>query len=214
MKAVLNKLKSMPAVALMFIIACWAYRWTEGSFPNGWDAVPLLVGMFASWLLLRPEQPPSRAKGKWCKWLDHRYESDDSYSGRDKDFPSAKYDCKRCGHSQGENEWEGELPGTSLRKKFVICLVVIVVLAACALPLLAKDAEIYLDVVAGKGCCGFVSESWIERPVTRAMVEWDNPYWSVNEEKSERWLVSEGMVNGETKFLRILKREPLSNTQP
>jgi hypothetical protein len=173
MKAVLNKLKSMPAITLIAIIACWYLRWTQGLFPNGWDAVPLLVGMFAGWLLLRPDQPPSRAKKKWCKWLDHQYEYDRS---KDHEFTSHEYICKRCGEPGSENEWIGPLPGVSYHKKFVISLGAVVVLAACALPSLAKDAETYLDVVAGKGCCGFVLESWIERPVTRAMVEWDNPY--------------------------------------
>ncbi|TPG89828.1 hypothetical protein EAH72_31105 [Pseudomonas caspiana] len=211
MKAVLNKLKSMPAVALMIIIACWLYRWTEGSFPNWWDAFPLFVGVFAGWLLLRPEQPPSSAKEKWCKWLDHQYEY---VRTNDDHFTSHEYICKRCDDPQSESEWNGPLPGMSRRKKLVVCLVAFVVLAACALPPLAKDAETYLDVVAGKGCCGFVSESWIERPVTYAMVKWDKPYWSENEVKPERWIVSEGKVSGELKFWRILQREPLTNDQP
>ncbi|KEZ25791.1 hypothetical protein B1F75_15130 [Pseudomonas syringae] len=40
--------------------------------------------------------------------------------------------------------------------------------------LLNKDASIYLDVVAGIGCFGFLWESWMERPVTRLMVKRDN----------------------------------------
>ena len=211
MKALLNKFTSMPAITLFVIIACWYLRWTQGLFPNGWDVVPLLVGMFAVWLLFRPEQEPSDSRKKWCKWLDHDYEY---VRTTDLEFTSHEYICKRCGDRETESAWKGALPGVSYRKKFVISLGAIVVLAACALPPLAKDAETYLDVVAGKGCCGFVSDSWIERPFTRAMVKWGKPSWSVNEEKQERWLVSDGMVNEEIKFWRILKRVPLNNAQP
>jgi hypothetical protein len=211
MKALLNKLKSMPSITLIVIIACWYLRWTQGSFPNGWDAVPLFVGVFAGWLLLRPDQPPSRAKKKWCKWLDHLYEFDRS---KDHEFPSDEYICKRCGEPGSENKWIGPLPGVSYRRRFVISLGAIVVLAACALPPMAHDIEIYLDVVAAKECCGEVSESWIERPFTRAMVKWENPFWSVDMVKSERLLVSFGIVDGEAKFLRVLQREPITNAQP
>lgn len=211
MKALLNKLKSMPAITLFVIIGCWYLRWTQGLFPNCWDVVPLLVGVFAFWLLLRPEQPPSRAKEKWCKWLDHEYEYD--RPNKD-DFTSHKYICKRCGEPQNEDEWIGPLPGMSYRKIFVITLGAIAVLSACALPSLAKDFEIYRDVVVTKGCCADVSESWIERPVTRLLAKWDEPYWSVNDEKTEHLLVSFGAVGGEVKFLRILQRKPITNIQP
>jgi|LNAP01.1.fsa_nt_gb hypothetical protein len=211
MKALLNKLKSMPAITLFAIFACWYLRWTQGLFPNGWDAVPLLVGMFAGWLLLRPAQSPSATQKKWCKWLDHQYEF---VKTTDKGLTADEYICKRCGDPQIENGWVDPLPGMSWRRKLVISLGAVVVLAACALPPLAKDAETYLDVVAEKGCCDFVSENWIARPVTRALVEWENPYWSVNKEKSERWLISAGIVGGEAKFLRVLQREPITNAQP
>ncbi|WP_116894769.1 hypothetical protein [Pseudomonas savastanoi] len=209
----LIKSKLIPALVLITIIACWFYRWNVGSFPNWWDAFPLFVGLFACWLLLRPEQPPSSANEKWCKWLDHRYE----YNKPDTagiDYTSLGHICKRCGDPRSESEWTGPLPGMSRRKKFVLFVVVFTVVTACALPPLAKDAETYLDVIAGKGCCGFVSESWIERPITYAMVKWDKPYWSENEARPERWLVSEGKVSGEPKFWRILQREPLTNAQP
>jgi hypothetical protein len=211
MKALLNKLKSMPAITLIAITVCWYLRLTQGLFPNWWDALPLLVGMFAVWLLFRPEQEPSASRKKWCKWLDHEYEHD--RLNRD-DFTSHKYICKRCGEDQNEDEWNGPLPGVSYRRIFVISLGAIFVLAVCALPFLAKDTETYLDVVAEKGCCGLVSESWIERPVTRLLAKWDEPYWSVNDEKTEHLLVSFGIVGGEAKFLRILQREPITNAQP
>lgn len=210
----LNKLKSLPAFALTAIIACWSYRWYEGSFPNWWDAFPLLVGMVAGWLLFRREHAPSSLNKKWCKWLDHWYEYDKPDTAGGIDYRSEAYVCKRCGDHRSENAWSGPLPGMSRRKMFVVGLVVFVVIAVCALPPIAKDAQTYRDVVAGQGCCGFVSESWIERPVTFAMVKWEKPFWSESESRPERWLVADGMVNGETKFWRILRREPLQTAQP
>ncbi|WP_046481607.1 hypothetical protein [Pseudomonas veronii] len=210
----LKKLKSLPAFSLAVIIATWLYRWNNGSFPNGWDVIPLLVGMIAGWILFRPEQAPSSFNAKWCKWLDHRYEYDKPDTAGGVDYKSEVYVCKRCGDFQNENEWGGPLPGMSHRKMFIVGLVVLGVIAACALPPLAKDAQTYRDVVAGQGCCGFVSESWIERPVTLAMVHWEKPYWSTSESRPERWLVADGMVSGEMKFWRILQREPLPTAQP
>lgn len=211
MKALLNKFKSMPAFTLFVIIACWYLRWTQGLFPNGWDVVPLLVGMFAVWLLIRPEQEPSDSRKKWCKWLDHRYEYDRT---TELGFTSDEYVCKRCGDRETESAWKGALPGMSYRKRIVITLGAIFVLAACALPSLAKDFGIYRDVVAGRSDKGFVSESWIERPLTRLMANWDEAIWSEDKDKAELQLISVGFVGGEAKFWRILQRKPAAYIQP
>lgn len=85
--------------------------------------------------------------------------------------------------------------------------------AACYLPMLIEDASTYRSVIANQhACCGFVSESWVERPVTYAMVdEWTKPVWTENAIKTERWLTSDGIVSGETKFWRLLERQPLAS---
>ena len=85
--------------------------------------------------------------------------------------------------------------------------------ATLYLPVLAKDAMTYRSVVTGHFvCCGFVSESWFERPVTYALVDdWTTPMWKENAIKTERWLTSDGMVNGETKFWRLLERQSMAS---
>lgn len=78
----------------------------------------------------------------------------------------------------------------------------------CFAPFVVEDAFTYHEVTTGDfKCCGFVSESVFKRPVTYALVdEWTEPAWAENFIKTERWLVSYGMVNGEMKFWRILDR--------
>lgn len=85
---------------------------------------------------------------------------------------------------------------------------------ACYVPTVYRDAQTYRAVVADQhGCCGFVSESWVERPVTYALVdEWSKPAWSENSAKTERWLTSVGTVNGEARFWRILERQPVTRS--
>jgi hypothetical protein len=75
----------------------------------------------------------------------------------------------------------------------------------------AQDAETYRDVVSNsQGCCGYVSERLYERPFTRLMVdEWTEPRWTENAVHTERWLVSDGKVNGNVRFWRLIKREPI-----
>lgn len=94
-------------------------------------------------------------------------------------------------------------------------LVIPACILAIYLPVVIKDAMLYSSVAHESGCCGFVSESWLERPVTYALVdEWTVPVWGENAEKSQRWLTSDGKVNGQTKFWRILERQPNENAQP
>lgn len=83
------------------------------------------------------------------------------------------------------------------------------------LPEVIDDAMTYRSVIAEQhACCGFVSESRFERPVTYALVEeWTQPIWKENAIKTERWLTSEGKVNGETKFWRLLEQRPATTTQ-
>lgn len=86
---------------------------------------------------------------------------------------------------------------------------------ACYLPTVANDAMTYRHVVTEqRGCCGYVSENWIVRPLTYLLVdEWTQPIWTENAIKSERWLTSDGIISGETKFWRVLQREPISSDE-
>ncbi|MFJ7794501.1 hypothetical protein [Pseudomonas sp. NPDC096950] len=79
-------------------------------------------------------------------------------------------------------------------------------------PVLIEDVFLYRAVVSQRSCCGFVPESWLERPITYLMVDdWTAPVWSVNAAKTQRWLTTDGLVNGETKFWRLLQKEPIEN---
>lgn len=78
------------------------------------------------------------------------------------------------------------------------------------LPVVIEDAMLFESVSQQRGCCGFVSENLLERPVTYALVdEWTQPVWTQNAMKSENWLTSDGKINGETKFWRIIERKPV-----
>ena len=83
-------------------------------------------------------------------------------------------------------------------------------------PFAVEDAFTYHEVTTGSfKCCGFVSESVFKRPVTYALVDkWTQPARQENAIKSERWLVSNGMVDGEMKFWRILERAPIDQPGP
>lgn len=85
-------------------------------------------------------------------------------------------------------------------------------LAVLYLPVVIDDAETYHSVASSDSfCCGFVSENRFERPVTYALVdEWTEPAWTQNAIGSERWLTSDGKVNGVTKFWRIIERQPIN----
>ena len=151
-------------------------------------------------------------KTKFCEWFGH---SDESTGPEQGDFPSEGFVCTRCGHTHSENEWATPLPAPKIRKVGFSFLAVFGMAVVCYLPTVIEDAQTYRDAVAKQqACCGFVSESWFERPVTYAMVdEWTTPVWTENVTKTERWLTSEGKVNGETKFWRALQRVPLKTIQ-
>lgn len=119
------------------------------------------------------------------------------------------------GHTHSEHEWAPSPPTPKLRKLGLVVLVGLGLSAALYLPILIHDAELYRRVTNGRGCCGFVSESVMERPVTYALVdEWTTPVWTQNEARTEKWLTSDGIVDGETKFWRILQRQPIETTEP
>ena len=88
-----------------------------------------------------------------------------------------------------------------------------VLAVASYLPTVIQDTVTYRGVVAEQhACCGFVSENWLARPVTYALVdEWTTPVWKENAIKTERFLTSDGIVNGQTKFWRLLERQPLAD---
>lgn len=98
-----------------------------------------------------------------------------------------------------------------VKLKRQLCGAALALVMICFAPFAVEDAFTYHEVTTGSfKCCGFVSESVLKRPVTYALVdEWTEPAWTENAIKSERWLVSNGMVNGEMKFWRILDRAPI-----
>lgn len=88
--------------------------------------------------------------------------------------------------------------------------IVPVLLAVLYLPVVIDDATIYNSVSGSTSCCGFVSESRLERPVTYALVdEWTEPVWGQNAAGTERWLTSDGKIDGVVKFWRIVERQPI-----
>lgn len=149
---------------------------------------------------------------KFCEWFGHN----DVSTGPDTscDFPSEGFVCTRCGHTHSVNAWATPSPAPKIRKVGFFFLVVLGVGGACYLPTVYEDAETFRAVVAKpNACCGYVSESWFERPVTYFMVEWSKPSWTENATKTERWLTAEGKVGGEAKFWRLLEREPIASAQ-
>jgi hypothetical protein len=88
----------------------------------------------------------------------------------------------------------------------------LVLVAGLYSPTVLEDFKTYQAVISEQhGCCGFVSENWLGRPVTYALVEWTEPSWTLNAIKTERWLTSDGKVDGQKKFWRVLKREPVAD---
>lgn len=149
------------------------------------------------------------SKSKTCEWLGHRFES--TGPTRD-DYPSEQFICSRCGTNHSVNEWADPLPKPKIRLVGLFALIALGVGLACYVPTVVRDVQTYQAVVdEHHGCCGFVSESWFERPVTYTLVdEWSKPAWSENSTKTERWLISMGQIDGESKFWRILERQPLT----
>jgi hypothetical protein len=86
--------------------------------------------------------------------------------------------------------------------------------AVIYLPVVLEDIDIYLTVSGpNHGCCGFVSENRLARPVTYALVDsWTEPKWTVNATLTERWLTSDGLIDGQAKFWRILERQPVAES--
>jgi hypothetical protein len=100
---------------------------------------------------------------------------------------------------------------TNFRLKRTLLIGIPVFLVSFYAQFVIHDVITYRAVTdKSHGCCGFVSENRLARPVTYALVdEWTTPVWSENAIRSERWLTVDGMVNGERKFWRILQREPI-----
>lgn len=107
-------------------------------------------------------------------------------------------------------------PKAAKNSQALLLLVVLLGLTFfCYLFVLIEDIQNYRVVSSDQhGCCGFVSESWIQRPVTYAMVdEWLAPVWTVNGDGSELWLTADGLLDGNRKFWRILQRVPVASDQ-
>jgi hypothetical protein len=103
-------------------------------------------------------------------------------------------------------------PGEWLKtNKFMLYSLMTFIAAVIYFPVVAEDVDIYLTVSGpNHGCCGFVSENRLARPVTYALVDsWTEPKWTVNATHTERWLTSDGLIDGQAKFWRILEREPV-----
>jgi len=76
--------------------------------------------------------------------------------------------CEWFGH---RDESTGPEPGAEDPQSWFF-LAVLGVAVVCYLPTVIEDAQTYRAVVAEQhACCGFVSESWFERPVTYALVD-------------------------------------------
>jgi hypothetical protein len=88
--------------------------------------------------------------------------------------------------------------------------VIMLLFSIAYVPILIEDVGTYINVSSkNHGCCGFVSENWLSRPVTYALVDkWTEPTWKENTIGTEYWLTSEGLVEGEPKFWRLLERKP------
>lgn len=94
-----------------------------------------------------------------------------------------------------------------LDRRLVLAAIAIVI---CYMPVIIEDARVFNSVTSGQfGCCGYVSENWLARPITYALVdEWTPPTWTRNATGTERWLTSDGIIDGNPKFWRIVRREP------
>lgn len=144
-----------------------------------------------------------------CDWFGH---SDESIGSGREDFPSEGFVCRRCEHTHSENEWALPVPPPKIRKVGFWVFGACTLAGIVYLPFVIEDAVLYKSVTSQPGCCGFVSESWLERPITYLMVDaWTAPVWSENEAKTHRWLTTDGLVKGETKFWRILQKEPIAS---
>ncbi|MGF6281891.1 hypothetical protein ABH908_000076 [Pseudomonas frederiksbergensis] len=72
------------------------------------------------------------------------------------------------------------------------------------------DAQLYYRVVDNPGCCGWVEESRLARPWTYLMVdEWTEPTWESGPGNTTEFLTSNGIVQGEIKFWRVLGERPI-----
>ena len=99
---------------------------------------------------------------------------------------------------------------TNFRVKRTLLLSLPVLVLGFCTPFVVQDIVTYRSVTQSPGCCGYVSENRLTRPVTYAIVdEWTTPVWTQNAIKSERWLTADGLANGEKKFWRILQRVPI-----
>jgi hypothetical protein len=79
--------------------------------------------------------------------------------------------------------------------------------------IISEDVDIYYSNVESPACCGWVESNMLKRPFTYLMVdEWTEPKWTVNAVRTEEWLVSDGLVNGEVEFWTVLDKRNVSKT--
>lgn len=71
------------------------------------------------------------------------------------------------------------------------------------------DYQAYSHNVRSPNCCGYVPPSIIDRPITHLLVDWTEPEWKLNATRGEKWLVSEGKVNGKKEFFTVLEKKPM-----
>jgi len=91
-----------------------------------------------------------------------------------------------------------------VRKALVFSLIPVTMITTFTI---IDDYSIYQSNVSSPSCCGYVSPSWYERPITHSLVEWTEPRWTSNATQTENWLVSDGLVNGKVEFWTIWERE-------
>lgn len=72
-----------------------------------------------------------------------------------------------------------------------------------------SDVETYNSNLKVDSCCGWVPSNALLRPYTNLKTDWTEPKWQLNAIKSEKWLVTDGFVNGKHHFWKILERTDL-----
>jgi hypothetical protein len=72
-----------------------------------------------------------------------------------------------------------------------------------------SDVETYNSNIKNDSCCGWVPSNVLLRPYTNFKTDWTEPKWQFNAIKSEKWLVTNGFINGKHHFWKILERTDL-----
>jgi hypothetical protein len=150
-------------------------------------------------------------KSTICNWFGHRDERvDDKNEDPTGAFPSYTVKCLRCESTHSVNSWASPRPTAKI---LYVWIVVLFLAILWFVKNLVDDSVWFKGIVSDRGsCCNVVTSNRLAHPYTYLMVdEWTKPEWIDNPEKTQRWLVSEGMVDGKSKFYRVLDTEHRSS---